>query len=75
MREIAVDHLVDHSVGLAEEGNVVALEDIVDEVVVNLHEQVFILISVDGVPDLDELNLHHVQVFLTLNQLLNNKLS
>jgi hypothetical protein len=52
---------------LAEESDVVTFENVVHKVVIDLNKQVLILVSVDGVPELDELYLNHVQVLLTLD--------
>ena len=60
-------NLINNSVRLAEESDVITFENIVHKVVVDLDKQVLFLVLINGVPELNELYLHHIQVFLTLN--------
>lgn len=75
MRDIAVYHLINEPMRLTEESDVVIFENVIDEVVIYFHKQIFVFIVFNCIPYGYQFFFYDSEVSLTLNQFLNNKLS
>ena len=64
---VTVDHLVNNSVSLREEHDMMSLENIVNEIVEHHDQQVFILVVLNRIPNINDLLLDKSEIVLALN--------
>ena len=68
MDEISVGDLVDHFVRLNKELDMWAFKNVVQEIRVDRHEQLGLLVVLQGIPDADEFPLDYREVALRMKQ-------
>lgn len=67
MTGVAVDHLVNNSVSLRKEHDMVRLENIIHKVVEHHHQQILILIVLNSIPNINNLLFDQSEIVLALN--------